>query len=191
MSFMTGSGRYVRRLMDEAGDDLEAALEAITQTLVPYVRACLDTGASGIFLAAVEWGSADNIPWDEYERFGRPYDLRVLESVQGAPLNVLHVCRDNNYLSRVLDYPVAAFHWDARGAGNPGFAEILSSTDKAVAGGVRTATMLSGSADAVTSEAMAALAETSGTRFLLAPGCSIDPTSPEANIRALVEAART
>jgi uroporphyrinogen decarboxylase len=191
VSFMTGSGKYVRRLMDEAGDELETALDSIAQTLAAYSQACLEAGSSGIFFAGVEWGSADNISWELYERFGKPYDLPVLEAVKGAPFNVLHVCREHNYLLRLLDYPVAAFHWDANGTGNPGFAEVLERTDKAVAGGVRQATMLSGNTGQVAAEAKSALDETKGSRFLLAPGCSIDPASPEESVRKLVEAARS
>ena len=37
----------------------------------------------------------------------------------------------------------------------------------------------------------AAIGEMGGRRFLLAPGCSVDPKTPEANLRALVEAARS
>ena len=40
----------------------------------------------------------------------------------------------------------------------------------------------------VGTEAAEALDETGGRRFLLAPNCSIDPSWPEANLFALVEA---
>jgi uroporphyrinogen decarboxylase len=189
MSFMTGSPKFVQKLMREHAGELEPALDNITRTLVPYVRACLDAGASGIFLAGVDWGSSDNISWADYERFGKPYDLRVLEAVQGAPFNVLHVCRNNNHLLNLLDYPVAAFHWDAHGMGNPTFADVLSRTDKAAMGGVGQSTILSGTATDVSSQAAAAVRETNARRFMLAPGCSIDPASPQANLRALVGAA--
>ena len=51
-------------------------------------------------------------------------------------------------------------------------------------------TMLSGEASEVAAEATGAIEETGGSRFLLGPGCSIDPETPEANLRALAEAAR-
>src|SRR3970282_2886223 len=94
-SRITGSTKYVQRLMREHADALLAALEPITQTLADYSRACLDAGASGIFFATVEWGTRDVISLDDYNRFARPFDLRVLDAVQGAPFNVLDVCRDN------------------------------------------------------------------------------------------------
>lgn len=191
MTRITGSTKYVQKLMAEHPDDLGNALDVIETTLTRYAKACLDGGAAGIFYAAVEWGTADNISWADYERFGKLYDLRILDAVKGAPMNVLHVCRDNNHLERVLDYPVAAFNWDVRGAGNPTFAEALANTDKAVIGGVRVATLLDAEPSDVSAEAHKARAETEDRRFLLAAGCSINPASPPRNLQALVEAARS
>src|SRR6266508_4298335 len=191
MSRITGSTKYVQRLMRENPDKLLAALDPVAETLAAYSKASLDAGASGIFFATVEWGSADVISWEDYERFCRPFDLRVLEAVQGSEFNVLHVCRANNHLRELLDYPVAAFHWDVRGQGNPSLSEIASRTDRALMGGVsQEATLTSGTPDDVFREAREAIEQTSGRRFLLGPGCSADPSTPEANLRALVKAAR-
>jgi len=153
MTRLTGSTKYVQKLIREASDELEAALGTVEQTMTAYARACLKTGASGIFYAAVEWGSADNISRENYERFGSPFDLRILEAVDGAPFNVLHVCRERNHLSRLLDYPVAAFHWDVHGTGNPTFTDVLSATSKAVMGGVAVRTLREGDPSDVRAEA--------------------------------------
>ncbi len=191
MSRLTGSTRFVQRLMSDEPEALLAALEPLTETLAAYSRACLDAGAVGVFFATVEWGGADAISAEAYARFARPFDLHVLEAARDAPFNVLHVCRGRNHLVDLLDYPVAAFHWDALAAGNPSLSEIASHTERAVMGGVaQDSTMRSGSADEVATEARAAVSETGGRRFLLAPGCSIDPSTPDANLRALAEAAR-
>ena len=188
MSRITGSTKYVQRLMRENPEELLAALGPITDTLAAYSKVSLDAGASGIFFATVEWGSADVISIEDYNRFCRQFDLRVLEAVQGASFNVLHVCRDNNHLMHLRDYPVAAFHW-AWNDTNPSPEEI--DIDRAVMGGVsHEAAMTSGPADGIAQEARRAIEETAAKRFLLAPGCSIDPATPEANLRALVKAAR-
>ena len=185
MSRLTGSTTAVQGLLQQAPSALEAALAAIAETLAAYARACLDAGAAGVFFATVEWGSRDNISPEDYDRFARPYDLQVLAAVRDAPFNVLHVCRDRNLLEHLLDYPVAAFHWAASG-GNPRLANILARTDKAVMGGVsHDSTIVSGTPEAVAAEARAAIEETNGRRFLLAPGCSVDPQAPEANLHAL------
>jgi uroporphyrinogen decarboxylase len=196
MSRITGSTKYVQKLMREAPDGLLAALEAIAETLHSYAGACLRQGTSGIFFATVEWGGGDNISPDDYGRFGRPFDLRVLEAAREAPFNVFHVCRDNNHLTSLLDYPVQAFQWASRSPTNPSLSEIASRTDKALIGGVdQKQTIIKGSAADVAAQARDAVDGVGGRRFLLAPECSIDPPSPagqtpEANLRAMVEAVR-
>jgi len=191
VSRITGSTRYVQRLMQEHPDALLGALQAIAQTLAAYSRACLDTGASGIFFATVEWGSRDNISLEDYNRFARPFDLQVLAAVQGAPFNVLHVCRERNHLLDLLDYPVAAFHWDALGKGNPSLKEVLARTGAAVMGGVTHGdAMTSGSPAIIAKQAERAIIETGGRRFLLAPGCSIEPATPPVNLRTLAQGPR-
>jgi uroporphyrinogen decarboxylase len=191
LSRITGSTKYVQRLMQEHADALLAALEVITATVAEYSRACVAAGADGVFLATVEWGATEFISAEGYHRFARPFDLRVLEAVQGAPFNVFHVCRDNNHLLDVLDYPVAAFHWDVLGKGNPRLPEVLGKTGAAVMGGVTHGdAMTSGSPAIIAKQAERAIIETGGRRFLLAPGCSIEPTAPEVNLRTLAQGPR-
>ncbi len=190
MSRLTGSTKHAQKLMREAPKELLAALDAIAETLRRYAAACLQQGASGIFFATVEWGGGDNISLQDYDRFARPFDLRVLAAVQDAPFNVLHVCRDNNHLARLLDYPVQAFQWASRSPTNPSLSDVLSMTDKALMGGVdHQNTIPNGSPADVIAEARQALEQTGGRRFLLAPECSIDPQASEENLRALAEVA--
>ncbi len=181
----------VRRYMREAPQALHGALAAIAETLSRYVAACLEAGADGIFFATVDWGTFDNCTREEYTEFGRPYDLRVLKTAQGAWFNVLHVCRQNNMLLDLLDYPVQAFNWAVDLPGNPSLAQALSQTDKAVMGGLNErTTLLSSSPADVQREAQRALAETAGRRFLLAPGCSVSPQTPAANRHAAISTVR-
>jgi uroporphyrinogen decarboxylase len=192
MSRITGSTKYVQKLIAEAPDDLLAALDAIAETLAAYAAACVERGAAGVFYATVEWGSGDVISAEDYERFARPGDLKVLAAARDAPFNVLHVCREDNHLAKLLDYPVHAFQWASRHASNPSLADILPKTDRALLAGVdHVSTILNGGPEDVAAQARDAIAATGGRRFLLAPECSIQPDTPPANIRALVEAARS
>ncbi len=185
------SPEFVRKAMAESPESLLHALEAVAETLAAYVRLCLEAGADGIFFATVEWGSAGLISPEEHDRFGRPFDLRVLEAAQGATFNVLHVCRTDNHLLRLLDYPVHVFHWDAHGRGNPSIQDVAGRTARALMGGVsHETTMKSGSPAEVVNEARRAIIDAGRRRFLLAPGCALDPKTPEKNLRALAEAAK-
>jgi len=179
---------FVRRLMREDGEALHRALDAVAQTLSAYAKACLDAGADGIFFATVEWATYDVATAEQYAEFGRPYDLQVLSAVAEAQFNVLHVCRKRNMLESMLDYPVHAFNWATNESGNPGLAEVLEKSERAVMGGVAVGTVSEGTPEQVTAEVAEALGRTAGRRFLLSAGCSIPPQTPEANLRAAVAA---
>ena len=164
-------------------------LGRIAESLAAYSARSIDDGASGIFLATVEWGTRDAADEAFYREFGRPYDLRVLAEVRGAPVNVLHVCRDHNLLDLLLDYPVAAFNWDAHGAGNASLSEVASRADVAVMGGIDRRLLKSGSAAEVSAQVAKDLGAVTTKRFILAGGCSIDPAAPVRNLQAALRAA--
>jgi uroporphyrinogen decarboxylase len=179
----------VKRHMVEAPQALHQALDAFAETLASYARACLEAGADGIFFATTVWATRNRLTEEEYKEFGRPYDLRVLEAVQGADFNILHVCEDNNMLKLLLDYPVHAINWAATLPANLDLAQGMDLTDKAVMGGISEKTvLLEGSAEDVAAEARQALEQTGGRRFLLAPGCSISPAVSEAHLKAAKDA---
>lgn len=180
-----GDLEAVRGYMRDAPQALHGALGAVADTLAAYGRSCLDAGASGIFFATVEWGTYDNATAEQYVEFGRPYDLRVLEAVQGAEMNVLHVCRPHNMFDLLADYPVHAVNWAVGETGNPSLKQGLERTRHAVMGGVSVSTVAQGAPDSVAAEVRQALSETAGRRFLLAPSCSIPPETPEANLRVV------
>jgi uroporphyrinogen decarboxylase len=189
MSRITGSTKYTLRLMRENPDDLLAALDKIADTLGKFSAASVDAGASGIFYATVEWGSADLLSYEDYERFARPFDLKVLKAVRKAPFNVLHVCRNNNHLLRLLDYPVGAFNWAAHGAGNPDFATVAARGVSVMGGVSHDRTMPNGGPVDVVKEARASLLQTRNRGHFLTPECAVEPTVPPTNLRALVQAA--
>ena len=177
--------------MTEAPDALHGALEAITETLAAYTTLILEAGADGIFFPTTEWGTYDVLTDEQYELFGRPYDLKVLGAADGADFNIFHVCRAHNMLDKLIDYPAAVINWDIHGEGNDSLAAVLAKTDKAVMGGVDIwKTFPKGTPEQAREEVERALHDTGGTRFLVGPGCSVLPETPPENIHAAVEAVK-
>jgi uroporphyrinogen decarboxylase len=186
---LTGSDARFRELAESDVGAAHAAIAVVTETISGYARAAVDMGASGIFFAPLLWASRDHSDQEFYAEFGRPYDMEVLRVVSDAPFNVLHVCRNNNMIDVLLDYPVAAFNWADRGAGNPSLAEIRARTDKAVMGGIDHSRLHQMSTEDVTQQVRDALSQ--GThRVLIGGGCAIPPTTPNANRAAVTAAAR-
>ena len=176
----------LRHAIAENPQGVHHALAVITDVLAAYAAAAVDAGASGIFFAIVKLARQGVLSESEYARFGRPYDLRVLQAVQGAPFNLLHVCGPRVYFDSVLDYPVHAINWATLNQDNPTVGSAQCLTQRALIGGVdELSTLQTGTPDEVIAEAQAAIRATGGRRFLLAPGCGTRMDVPAANLHAL------
>ncbi len=171
----------------EHTDKVNHTLEVITETFISFAKACLERGASGLFYATTSWATADCLTEKEYRRFARPFDLKLLAALPPVEFHVLHVCRQNNLLHAVRNYPVHAFSWDARGLGNPSLAEGKTMVNgRTVIGGIAQDRSL------VESDPTMLAAEIRGMRiamgskgWILGPGCTFPPDTPEANLQTI------
>ncbi|HEU5102493.1 MAG TPA: uroporphyrinogen decarboxylase family protein [Roseiflexaceae bacterium] len=176
----------LRSLLHEHPQEVHGALSAIAETLAGYATASVDAGASGIFFAIVRLARAGVLSELEYAAFGRPYDLQVLQAVQGAPFNLLHVCGPQVYFDLVSDYPVQAINWAAIGQDNPTMGQARKRTTKALVGGIdEHGVVQHGTPEQVADAARAAIADAGRGGLLLAPGCGVATDVPAANLHAL------
>jgi uroporphyrinogen decarboxylase len=178
--------RYLR----EHTDKVRYALEVITETFIRFSAACLERGTSGLFYATTSWATPDGMTAEEYRTFARPYDLKLLQALPPAEFNVLHVCRQHNFLRLVQDYPVQAFNWDARGAGNPSLAEGSSMVGgKIVIGGLgHGKDLVEAAPQQLTGEVMGMRVSMGKQGWMLGTGCTFKPETPEINLHAIREA---
>ncbi len=172
----------------ETGKNLEAALEYITATLEKYVEKLLSIGITGIFFATTEWATRDNITEEQYLRFGKPYDLRVLRKARAAKFNILHVCKKNNMLPLFKDYPVDIISWNKYEPGNMDFAQADKIFSQVFLGGIdHFGTFVNGAPEDIKTQAKEALEDAGGHSLILGPGCTIRIGTKEENLRALRE----
>ena len=146
------------------------ALEAITETIHAFAEACAREGVDGFFYS-VEAARRDAHSEDEYLRFGKPYDRRILEAVRPAcRLIVLHCPGEQLMFDHLAALPADAWNWDDREAGPP-LEEGKARVRGAVIGGLRAWTTLkNGPPDAARAEAQDAIARTGGTGLILGAG---------------------
>lgn len=163
---------------------VEQGLKTLAANERELVAAAIEAGASGIFFSCMGATNIDLTP-EEYARFGRPYDLDVLEQAQGGWLNIVHVHADPSqkgdtlYFDRFVDYPVAAISWSDRLTG-PSLREALALTDKCLMGGLdERGPLTTGGEHDIEQEMRDALAQTQGRRLILANGCSVPDDTPE------------
>lgn len=166
--------------------ECKAALEAITQSTLAFVREIAATGAAGIFYA-VQHATANLLSAAEFAEFGREYDLRILEATRSYWLNVMHVHGDNIYFDAVADYPLQVWNWHDRETG-PSLKDGLTQIKGAACGGIaRDSVMLCGRPDEVRQQVADAIAQTNGRRYIVGTGCVTLIPTPEANLRAAIE----
>jgi len=163
---------------------VEAAFDAMADTLSAYGRACLAAGADGLFYAT-NMATRDLLRPDECRRFQRPYDLRILQAVADAPFNLLHVCGAGILFDEFADYPTTAWNW-ATVPENPSLSAVHRRTGCAVVGGLPAKpTLASTTAGLLAERARAAMREMDGRWLLVGPDCSIDPDTPDALLHAV------
>ena len=162
---------------------LLSAMDAIATSLANYAAEAVARGAAGIFLSL---GAAtdDVMSREEYQVWGRPFDLKVLNAVRDARFNVLHIHGSRIHFDSVADYPVTAFNW-SHFATAPTLTEGHSISGKAVMGGINEATASHLSAPEIARQVADSLAAFPQRGLLLTPGCSIPTDTPVRNMRAV------
>jgi uroporphyrinogen decarboxylase len=162
---------------------VHAGLRILAETTRRFVEAVVQTGVAGIFYA-VQHAQYGLLSEAEYDAFGRPYDLQVLELARGLWLNMLHLHGEEIMFDRFLDYPVAVVNWHDRDTW-PSLSQAQARFTGTVCGGLqRERTMVLGTPDSVTAEALDAIQATEGKRFILGTGCVLPIIAPRANIWA-------
>jgi uroporphyrinogen decarboxylase len=183
---LTEPPELLREHLETAPAQVARALENVTRVFEKHAAALMRAGADGIYLATVDWGCRKFISPEGLRRWSRPYDLRVLAAAGDSPYHTLHVCQDHNLLFEFRDYPVGAFSWDVHAPGNASVDEGLARLPGAVMGGIsHDGALQERDPAAVLAQYRRALEESGGRRWLAAPGCSMPPTTPEANLAAL------
>ncbi len=168
---------------------VDEGLKIIVETTRRFIRAANKTGIAGIFYA-VQHANYHLLTEDEYLHFGRDFDLDILEMIQGNWLNMLHLHGENVMFKLFEDYPVQVINWHDRETA-PSLAEGKKLFPGVVCGGLqRERTMELGAPAHVHSEASDAILATKNKRFILGTGCVLQITTPAANIRAAIQAAR-
>ncbi|UUZ70419.1 hypothetical protein LP416_10190 [Polaromonas sp. P2-4] len=127
---------------------------------------------------------------EEYERFGRAYDLEVFAALHGkAKLNMLHAHGDDVMFDLLSQYPADMFNWHDR-LTDPSLSEAAALFPKLLVGGINEhGTLLHGSEQEIENEVRDALSQTDGHRLMIGPGCVLPIAASDARIRAVVRAA--
>jgi len=173
----------VEKARQHSPELLLAAMDSIATTLTDYAKESLRRGAAGIFLS-LGAASGDVMTAEEYQTWGRPFDLKILEAVRDAPFNVLHIHGKRIHFDSILDYPAAAFNW-SHFATAPSLGEGKSRSGKTVMGGVDESVASHVSAPEIREQIANTICEIGTLGLIVTPGCSVPTDTREASLRAI------
>jgi len=158
-------------------------LKVITETTIGFVEALVQTKVNGVFYA-VQHAQSSILTLDEFNRFGKAFDLPILQATHSLWCNMLHVHGENLLFDQILDYPVQILNWHDQNT-PPSLKEALNHFNGAVCGGLRQwHTLVLGEPQTVRQEASEAIKQTEGHRLLLGTGCVTPITAPYGNLMA-------
>jgi uroporphyrinogen decarboxylase len=165
-------------------DALEAGLSRIAETTHRFMQAALQTGIAGFFYA-VQFAQYGLLSPAEFLRFGKRFDVPLLQDAAGSWLNLLHLHGENLMFDLAVDYPVQIINWHDRQT-PPTLAEGQARFPGVVCGGVRQwDTMVLGTPEQAAHEVKEAIYETGGKRLIVGTGCVVPVIAPYGNLLAV------
>lgn len=184
------AGERVFADMRRAPDALERGLRLITEVTVRFTQHALACGAHGVFFAT-QVASHRMLTEQEHDRFGRAFDLQVLDAVRGkSRVNMLHVHGVDTMFETLADYPVEMLNWHDRLTA-PSIAQARTRFPGILAGGLNEGGCVArGDVGEIGRQVRDAIEAGPPGRLMIAPGCVLHTATADASIEAVLRAAR-
>ena len=164
-------GKIQSHLSQNDGVDLISALDKIAAVTAEFASETIRLGASGIYLAS-QLSTFEKLSAAQYHKYGKPFDLKVLEAAKEGWFNVLHLHGKDTMFDVVKDYPVQVINWHI-GECYPGPREGQIYSGKVIMGGLNRWDISRSSYNSLHHQIYRAVYDTRGEGLILTPGCVI------------------
>lgn len=113
-------------------------MDVLTEQVTMNMNGFLDRGAAGFFFCPGGTYPHDPFTEEEYLKYIRPYDEKVLAAVYDRSFfTMLHICgMQVQHMDAMLTLPAHAINWEDCAPQNPSIEEVRAKTDKVLMGGV-------------------------------------------------------
>lgn len=170
---MKMSGDRMLSDMRQDPEIFKKGLDVILETTIDFVKELVKIGADGIFFAS-QLGSYDKMSEQEYEEFGLPYDMQILDVVKDKMwFNIMHMHGKEPMFELFEKYPVQAINWHDRLV-DISLKDGRKKSNKILIGGIDEFKILN---EANEEELMKhiedALNQVEDKRLILGPGCCV------------------
>lgn len=174
-------GRLVELLEQDDATQLHQALEHIAETTAELAKQAIELGAAGVYFAS-QMSSYEKLTAKQYETYGVPYDLQVLEGAANGWFNAIHIHGNDIMFDLVKHNPVQVFNWHIWET-LPEIKEGLDYTNKCVMGGIARMDITHNRLNELRSQIYRSILSTQGRGLILTPGCGIRHPFAESTIR--------
>jgi uroporphyrinogen decarboxylase len=186
--------KQVLKDMKENPDALKKGLETITETTIDFAKACVEAGASGIFLGVGGGGRIwKDLDKTQLEHYALGYDKKILDSVK-APIKIMHICSTPEGNPEKLmeegwfkKYPVTSINWASHSWTPIKKGKEIYGDKFCICGGLDHEKLLrSGTPNQVETAVKKVIDECAeGGGFMIGPGCTVFQDMPIENYNAV------
>lgn len=165
-------GPNLIRHLRERPESVKAGLCLIARVTAKFAEEAVKRGCAGIYFAN-QMATREVLTEDEFQEFGVPYDLMVLNAIRRESwFNILHIHGHDIMHHLLTEYPVQAFNWHI-GETAPEIEEYRNLIPgKAIVGGIRRFNITSGNIAEIKRDITEACRQ-AGSSIILTPGCVI------------------
>jgi uroporphyrinogen decarboxylase len=190
----TTSNATITAHLQEDPEAVRPGLEAIAESLLIFVRACIRLGVDG-FYASTQGGEAERFADPAiFERYIRPYDLAIMDEInRECPFNILHVCDYHggyDTLAPWRDYPGDVVNASLRvGEQEMIPRELAEFFQRPFMGGLDRKGVLVSGTDAEVRARVSEVLREAPERFVLAADCTVPSDTDWDRLRMVIEMA--
>lgn len=166
-------GNKILAHMRQNPNELKAGLDVIAETTANFVKELVKIKVDGVFFAS-QLANYDMMSIKEYEEFGRPHDLQILNIVKDKMwFNIMHMHGNAPMFELMEKYPVHALNWHDRLV-DISLRDGRKMSDKLLIGGVDEYGILNNATeDELLAHFKDALDQVEDKRIILGPGCCV------------------
>jgi uroporphyrinogen decarboxylase len=152
---------------------VKRGLSTIAASTARFAVRAVELGCSGLYFAS-QMSQRSQLREDEYREFGLPYDLEVLEVLEGSSwFNVVHIHGDDILFGLLDSYPVQGISWHIWET-KPTVEEFIAADSaKCIVGGLRRSMITSDDLPGLAKDVSETMRITGCRRLMLAPGCVV------------------
>jgi len=156
---------------------------AITESTISHIKKAKQIGTAGALVSIMNATEKFN-SIEDYERFSRPYDKRIMDALADSRLTMLHLhFLDESFIPQFRDFKTPVINYSVKTSGIP-MTTMRANFTQTLAGGVDEIDYNSLTVAEIRRQWTTARAQ-AGPKYIITPGCALPKTSTPQSLARL------